>query len=77
MWGFQHDIGYKNGPLAILCHVVYATLGFIQSTELTAAGVRKIIMKPEDQAVVYKEDTGYVMADPLLKQQILFEGRCS
>jgi hypothetical protein len=44
---------------------------FIQSTGLTAAGVRKIIMKLEDQAVVYKEDTGYVMADPLLKQHIL------
>ena len=26
----HYDIGYSNGPLAILCHVVYATLGFIQ-----------------------------------------------
>ena len=44
---------------------------FIQGTGLTAAGVRKIIMKLEDQAVVYKEDTGYILADPLLKQHIL------
>jgi hypothetical protein len=22
-----YDIGYNNGPLAILCHVVYTTLG--------------------------------------------------
>ncbi len=27
-WGLLYDIGYNNGPLAILCHVVYATLGF-------------------------------------------------
>ncbi|MEJ2168731.1 MAG: hypothetical protein P8X90_24720, partial [Desulfobacterales bacterium] len=38
---------------------------FTQSTGLTAAGVRKIIMKLEDQAVVYKEDIGYILADPL------------
>ncbi len=30
-----YDIGYNNGPLAILCHIVYATLGF----KLFAAGV--------------------------------------
>jgi hypothetical protein len=29
-WGLLYDIGYNNGPLAILCHVVYATLGLIQ-----------------------------------------------
>lgn len=44
---------------------------FIQRTGLTAAGVRKILIKLEDQAVVYKEDSGYVLADPLLKQHIL------
>ena len=27
-WCFHYDIGYNNGPLAVLCHVVYATLGF-------------------------------------------------
>ena len=25
---FQYDIAYDNKPLFILCHVVYATLGF-------------------------------------------------
>ena len=34
-------------------------------------GVRKIMMKLEDEAVVYKEDAGYILADPLLKQHIL------
>jgi len=28
-WRFYYDIGYNNGSLTILCHVVYATLGFI------------------------------------------------
>ena len=32
-WDFKklclhYDIGYKTGPLVILCHVVYATRGF-------------------------------------------------
>jgi hypothetical protein len=27
-WCFHYDIGYNNGSLTILCHVVYATLGF-------------------------------------------------
>jgi hypothetical protein len=27
-WCFYYDIGYNNEPLAILCHVVYAALGF-------------------------------------------------
>jgi hypothetical protein len=27
----HYDIGYNNKPLAILCHVVYATLGFRQA----------------------------------------------
>ena len=44
---------------------------FIQSINLTASGVRKIMMKLEDEAVVYKEDDGYILADPLLKQHIL------
>ena len=44
---------------------------FIQTTGLTAAGVRKILMKLEDQAVVYKEELGYILADPLLKQHVL------
>jgi len=44
---------------------------FINRVNLTAPGVRKIMMKLEDEAVVYKEDTGYVLADPLLKQHIL------
>jgi hypothetical protein len=26
-WCFHYDIVYNNRPLAILCHVVYATLG--------------------------------------------------
>ena len=44
---------------------------FIKSINLTAPGVRKILMKLEDEAVVYKEDAGYIIADPLLKQHIL------
>ena len=44
---------------------------FIQSINLTAPGVRKIMIKLENEAVVYKEDTGYILADPLLKQHIL------
>jgi hypothetical protein len=44
---------------------------FIKSINLTAPGVRKIMMKLEDEAVVYKEDAGYILADPLLKQHIL------
>jgi len=44
---------------------------FSQQTGLTAAGVRKILMKLEDQAVVYREDAGCILADPLLKQHLL------
>ncbi|MBW2411731.1 MAG: hypothetical protein JRF72_18195 [Deltaproteobacteria bacterium] len=44
---------------------------FIKSINLTAPGVRKIMLKLEDAAVVYKEDAGYILADPLLKQHIL------
>jgi hypothetical protein len=44
---------------------------FVQNINLTAPGVRKIMMKLEDNAVVYKEDSGYILADPLLKQHIL------
>jgi hypothetical protein len=44
---------------------------FIQSINLTAPGVRKIMMKLEDESVVYKEEAGYILADPLLKQHIL------
>jgi hypothetical protein len=44
---------------------------FIKSINLTAPGVRKIMMKLEDEAVVYKEEAGYILADPLLKQHIL------
>ena len=44
---------------------------FIKSINLTAPGVRKIMMKLENEAVVYKEDAGYILADPLLKQHIL------
>ena len=35
-----YDIGYHNGPLAILCHVVYATMGFRQFSVLGPAGRR-------------------------------------
>jgi hypothetical protein len=28
-WCLHYDSGYNNGPLAILCYVVYATLGFM------------------------------------------------
>ena len=44
---------------------------FIRSIDLTAPGVRKIMMKLEDESVVYKEEVGYILADPLLKQHIL------
>ncbi len=43
---------------------------FIRSINLTAPGVRKIMMKLENEALVYKEDTGYILADPLLKQHM-------
>jgi hypothetical protein len=29
------------------------------------------MMKLEDESVVYKEEAGYILADPLLKQHIL------
>jgi hypothetical protein len=45
--------------------------GFINSINLTAPGVRKIMMKLEDAAVVYKENAGYILADPPLKQHLL------
>jgi len=45
--------------------------GFINSINLTAPGVRKIMMKLENEAVVYKENAGYILADPLLKQHVL------
>jgi uncharacterized protein len=44
---------------------------FIQSINLTAPGVRKIMMKLENETVVYKEEPGYILADPLLKQHVL------
>jgi hypothetical protein len=44
---------------------------FIKSINLTAPGVRKIMMKLENETVVYKEVAGYILADPLLKQHIL------
>ena len=44
---------------------------FVLKTSLSAAGLRKIINKFEDNAIVYKEDNGYELADPLLKQHIL------
>jgi len=44
---------------------------FIKGINLTAPGVRKIMIKLEDEAVVYKEGAGYILADPLLKQHIL------
>jgi len=44
---------------------------FIKGIDLTAPGVRKIMMKLENESVVYKEEAGYILADPLLKQHIL------
>jgi len=43
---------------------------FIRSINLTAPGVRKIMMKLENEALVYKEDTGHILADPILKQHM-------
>jgi uncharacterized protein len=43
---------------------------FTQRVGLTASGVRKIIMKLEDEAVIYKETNAYILADPLLKTHI-------
>ena len=40
---------------------------FVQKVHLSVGGVRKIIAKLENNAVVYKEPEGYVLADPLLK----------
>ena len=44
---------------------------FIQSINVTAPGVRKIMMKLENESVVYREEAGYILADPLLRQHIL------
>ncbi|MBT3312713.1 MAG: ATP-binding protein [Desulfobacula sp.] len=44
---------------------------FVQKVRLSAGGVRKIIIKLENNAVVYKEPEGYVLADPLLKCHLL------
>ncbi len=44
---------------------------FVQKTRLSVGGVRKIITKFENNAVVYKEPEGYVLADPLLKCHML------
>jgi hypothetical protein len=30
-WRYRYDIGHNNKILSILCHVVYATKGFIRS----------------------------------------------
>jgi len=43
---------------------------FVQKVQLSAGGVRKIINKFENNAVVYKEPEGYVLADPLLKNHL-------
>lgn len=43
---------------------------FVQSIKLTAPGVRKIIIKMENDAVIYKDKQGYILADPFLKQHI-------
>ena len=43
---------------------------FVQNVRLSAGGVRKIITKFENNAVVYKEPEGYVLADPLLKNHM-------
>jgi hypothetical protein len=44
---------------------------FVQHVGLSTTGVGKIIRKLENAAIVYKEDNGYVLADPLLRQHIL------
>lgn len=44
---------------------------FVQRVVLSTTGVGKIIKKLEDGAVVYKEENGYSLSDPLLKQHIL------
>ncbi len=43
---------------------------FIKKVRLSAGGIRKIIIKFENNAVVYKEPEGYVLADPLLKSHM-------
>lgn len=43
---------------------------FLQKLRLSAGGVRKIIIKFENNAVVYKEPEGYVLADLLLKSHM-------
>jgi uncharacterized protein len=44
---------------------------FVQGVKLSSPGVRKIFFKLENEAVVYKEMQGYILADALLKQHIL------
>ena len=44
---------------------------FVQKVRLSVGGVRKIIIKFENNAIVYKEPEGYVLADPLLKCHML------
>lgn len=43
---------------------------FVRKVRLSAGGVRKIMIKFENNAVVYKEPEGYVLADPLLKNHM-------
>jgi hypothetical protein len=37
---FHYDIGYNNGALAILCHVVYAALGITMQQQAKAPRIR-------------------------------------
>jgi len=44
---------------------------FVQKIKLSSPGIRKIFIKLENEAIIYKEENGYILADPLLKQHLL------
>ncbi len=64
--------GIQNGLKMLIYGKRNTGKAFVQQVGLSTTGVGKIIKKLENNAVVYKEDNGYVLADPLLKQHILW-----
>lgn len=56
----------KHGPIKQI-----QSRNFVSHIQLTSAGVGRIVKRLENEAVVYCEPEGYVLADPLLKCHIL------
>ncbi len=44
---------------------------FIAKSKLSISGIRKVVQKLEDEAVLYRESDGYYLADPLLLQHLI------